>query len=54
MSFNKKAVKPQFYRLDAIDEKDTLYNMIIGERSNGKTFAVLERIIKRYISTEGY
>ena len=41
--------KSNFYRLDAILEKKCQYNLIIGERSNGKSYAVLERILTRWI-----
>ena len=43
--------KPKFYRLDRILRENATYNMIIGERSNGKTFACLERILKNYLKT---
>ena len=43
--------KPKFYRLDAIKQYKAIYNMIIGERSNGKSFSVLEEILKRYLDT---
>jgi len=39
----------EFYSLDKILEQDAQYNMIIGERSNGKTFAALEYGIKQYL-----
>lgn len=38
--------KSKFYSLDAILEKKCQYSMIIGERSNGKTYSVLERMIR--------
>lgn len=44
-----KKEKEVFYRLDRINELDCLYNMIIGERSNGKSYAVLELILKNYL-----
>lgn len=40
--------KLKFYRLDAILEKKCQYNIIIGERSNGKSYAVLERFIRKW------
>ena len=42
MSFSD-ILKPKikFYSLDAILEKKAQYNIIFGERSNGKTFSVL-------------
>ena len=49
--FNKKKEKKsKFYSLDGILEKDADYNIIFGERSNGKTYAALEYAIRRYIS----
>ena len=33
---------PKFYTLDKIKKKKAIYNVIIGERSNGKTYAVLK------------
>ena len=38
----------KFYSLDAILEKKCQYNIIIGERSNGKTYAVLKRMLERW------
>lgn len=40
----------KFYSLDYLDmhHANARYNMIFGERSNGKTFAVLERILKKW------
>lgn len=41
----------KFYELDRILERDSLYNFIIGERSNGKTTALLRHMIKTYCET---
>lgn len=41
----------KFYELDRILERDSLYNFIIGERSNGKTTALLRHMIKTYYET---
>lgn len=38
----------QYYTLDNILKHKCTYNMIIGERSNGKTFATLEYGVKQY------
>lgn len=38
----------KYYSLNPILKKDCIYNIIIGERSNGKSFACLEHILKRY------
>ena len=44
-----KTDKPQFYSLSNILKQNADYNIIFGERSNGKTFAVLEYALKNYI-----
>lgn len=46
--FNKK--QNEFYTLDEIKKYNADYNMIIGERSNGKTFSVEEEILNNYIN----
>lgn len=38
----------KYYSLTAIKKENATYNMIIGERSNGKTYAVLEEGLKNY------
>lgn len=45
--------KTKFYTLDRIKKKNAVYNMIIGERSNGKTYAVLLEGLKNYVKTGG-
>ena len=40
-----------FYRLEQILAKKCQYNIIFGERSNGKTYAALEYGLRRYIET---
>lgn len=45
--------KINFYKLDSILKKKAQYNMIIGERSNGKTYAVLEYVVKQYFENKG-
>lgn len=40
--------KPKFYTLDRILQEEAHYNIIIGERSNGKTHAVLDLILRNY------
>lgn len=40
--------KQKFYRLDNILSYNAIYNVIFGERSNGKTFAVLEYGLRQY------
>ena len=41
-------LKSKFYSLDAILSKKCQYNIIIGERSNGKSYAFLERALRRW------
>lgn len=41
----------KFYSLKKILSKDCDYNMIFGERSNGKTYAVLEHGLREYVNT---
>ena len=43
--------KYEFYKLDKILQYEAQYNVIFGERSSGKTYAVKERIIKNYLTT---
>lgn len=38
----------KYYRLNRILKTDAQYNIIFGERSSGKTFAVLEHGIENY------
>lgn len=38
----------KYYSLNKILEYDATYNIIIGERSNGKTFACLKYILEKY------
>ena len=47
-------VKPlqQYYDRTAIDATEAPYRLIIGQRSNGKTYSVLKTIIEQYL-TEG-
>lgn len=47
----KKTERPKFYSLSAILSKNADYNMIFGERSNGKTYAALKYGIETYIKT---
>lgn len=41
----------KYYNLKPILKKNATYNIIIGERSNGKTFACLVHALKRYFET---
>ena len=39
-------MKQKYYRLDNLDKIDAQYKMLIGERSNGKSYAVKERVLQ--------
>lgn len=41
----------EYYSLRKINSKKALYNVIIGQRSNGKTYAVIEQAIHDYFKT---
>ena len=41
----------KFYNLKPILKRNATYNVIIGERSNGKTFACLVYALKKYFET---
>lgn len=43
----------QYYSLKHILSKQATYNLIIGERSNGKTYAVLEYCLKNFLAGKG-
>lgn len=45
--------KPKFYSLNKILEQNAQYNVIIGERSNGKTYACLKYALEQYVSDGG-
>ena len=45
--------KNNFYNLNRIKKKNAVYNVIFGERSNGKTYAVLIEGLKEYIKHGG-
>ena len=40
--------KFKYYSLKNIQQKDATYNVIFGERSNGKTYAVLKQALENY------
>ena len=44
--------KSKYYSLDNILKKNATYYLIFGERSNGKTFACLERILKKFCESD--
>lgn len=43
----------KFYSPIAINRKNATYNLIFGERSNGKTYALLKQSIVDYVKTGG-
>lgn len=47
----RKKDTPKYYSLDNILSKNADYNIIFGERSNGKTYAALKYGLERYIKT---
>jgi len=49
----KKQPKNQYYSLNKILGVEAHYNVIIGERSNGKTYAALKNGIKEYFQGHG-
>ena len=40
----------KYYSTTAINKKNAVYNVIFGERSNGKTFALLKQCLKSYFT----
>lgn len=46
----KKQTQDNYYSLAQIKKMKAAYNIIIGERSNGKTYAILKEIISNYVS----
>lgn len=42
-------LKSKYYSLKQIDAVESQYKIIIGERSNGKTYAVLKKIVDMYL-----
>lgn len=46
---SEKNKKMNFYSLERILKENATYNVIIGERSNGKTFSVLKRMLEKYL-----
>lgn len=41
----------KYYNTSKIDKKNAVYNLIIGERSNGKTYALLKKVLGIYLKT---
>lgn len=54
MSGKRKKEEPQkilYYSLDEILKKNAQYNVIFGERSNGKTYSVLEYGLQNFVTS---
>lgn len=49
----EKEKKKKYYTLKNILGKKATYNLIIGERSNGKTYGVLKYCVEQYFKTGG-
>ena len=45
--------KSKYYSLNNILKNNAVYNVIIGERSNGKTYSVLKYAVEHYFKTGG-
>lgn len=46
------ATKQVYYNIDEIDSKGCIYNLIFGEKSNGKSYQVkLKKMLKKYLET---
>lgn len=43
-------MKQQYYNLTKIMKKKALYNIIIGQRANGKTYSVIALMLKKFIT----
>lgn len=41
-----------YYNTNKIDKKKTTYNVIFGERSNGKTYALLKKSVKEWVKNK--
>ena len=41
-------MKAHYYSLKEIEKKHAIYNVIIGERSNGKTYSICEKTVRSY------
>ena len=44
----RKQPQQQYYNIRSLLSKNAIYNIIIGERSNGKTYAVLKYGVEQY------
>lgn len=46
-----KKKKNEHYSYEEIDKRNATYNLVIGERSNGKTFGFLLKVLQLYLAT---
>lgn len=46
---NQKTIKQTYYSLDRIKKTNSIFNLIYGEKSNGKSYAVKHECIKKYL-----
>lgn len=53
MTSEAEKTTKRYYSPKAIDKKQATYNIIFGERSNGKTYAMLKRGLETYWETGG-
>ena len=42
----------KYYSTNKIDAKNATYNVIFGERSNGKTYALLKKGVKNFLKNK--
>ena len=49
-ALSKERELKEFYDITPIDNTNAVYRMIIGQRSNGKTYSVCKHIIENYIN----
>jgi hypothetical protein len=47
VSTSRKEETGDWYNYDHIDERKCQYNVIFGERSNGKTYGALKKILEK-------
>ena len=50
----KRKDKERYYSLKDIDNSKALYRLIIGKKSNGKTYGVCQKLIKEYFNTKNF
>lgn len=51
MKLFKQKEKEFYYNISDLDKTNAVYKIAIGKRSNGKTYAVIKKIIKEYFKT---